>query len=137
MFFWASESNFSGIFKVFTRKRLLYFSQQPKTTEIKKYKANSRLFKIQVFSIEMVNMLNILKLSCRQLTFASDKTFLKNKKRSRTSLATSYSAWLLKKNISLVLFYYLTKFLAGFALWDIGLYVYCNCLLTRLPCYKF
>ena len=38
-----------------------------------------------------------------------------------------------KKNISLVIFYYLTKFhcLFGFTSWDIGQYMYCNCLLTR------
>ena len=33
---------------------------------------------------------NILKLSCRPLAFTSYKTFLKNKKRPRTSLPTSF-----------------------------------------------
>ena len=46
---------------------------------------------------------NILKLSCRQLAFTSYKAFLKNKKRSRTSLPASYSASFLKQNIYLVI----------------------------------
>ena len=38
-----------------------------------------------------------------------------------------------------VIFYYLTKFqcLIVFTSWDIGLYVYCNCFLTRLWCQTF
>ena len=75
-----------------------------------------------------------LKLSCRPLAFTSYKAFVKNKKRSGTSLSASFSAWFLKKNISVVILYYLTKFqcLVVFTSWDIGQYVYCNCLLTRL-----
>ena len=70
-----------------------------------------------------------LKLSCRPLAFTSNKAFLKNKKRSGTSLHASLSAWFWKKNISVVIFYYLTKFqcLVVFASWYIGQYVYCNC----------
>ena len=48
---------------------------------------------------------NILKPSCRPLTFTSYKSFLKNKKKSRTSVAALFSAWLLKKNIYVVIFY--------------------------------
>ena len=55
---------------------------------------------------------NILKWSCTPLTFTSYKAFLKNKKRSRTSLTASFSAWLLKKNIYLVVFYQIS--LCGF-----------------------
>ena len=51
-----------------------------------------------------------LKLRCRPLAFTSYKAFIKNKKRSRTSLPTSFSAWFLKKNVSVVIFYYLTNF---------------------------
>ena len=47
----------------------------------------------------------ILKRSCRPLAFASDKALLKSKKRSGTSIPASFSAWLLKKNIALVIFY--------------------------------
>ena len=67
------------------------------------------------------------------------KTFLKNKKRSGTILPVSFSVWFLKKNISLVIFYYLTKFkcLVVFTSWDIGQYVYRNCLLTSLWRHKF
>ena len=75
-----------------------------------------------------------LKLNCRPFAFTSYKTFLKSKKRSENSLPVSFSAWFLKKNISVVIFYYLTKFqcLVAFTSWDIGQIVYCNCLLTRL-----
>ena len=45
---------------------------------------------------------NILKLSSRPLALTSYKAFLKNKKRSGTSLPTSFSAWFLKNNISLL-----------------------------------
>ena len=78
--------------------------------------------------------IKILKLGCRPLGFTSYNAFLKNKKRSWTSLPASFSTWFLKKNISLVTFYYMTEFhcLLIFTLWDIGQYVYCNCLLTRL-----
>ena len=43
-------------------------------------------------------------------TTTSYKAFLKNKKRSGTSVSASFSAWFLKKNISLVINVYLTKF---------------------------
>ena len=75
-----------------------------------------------------------LKLSCRPLAFTSYQAFLKSKERSGTSFSASFSAWFLKKNISVVIFYYLTKFqcLVAFTFWDIGKYVYSNCLPTRL-----
>ena len=82
-----------------------------------------------------------LKLSCRSLVFTSNKhkAFLKNKKKFGTSLPASFSAWFLKKNISFVMFFYLTKFqcLVVFTSWDIGEYVYCNSLLTRFWRNKF
>ena len=76
--------------------------------------------------------LEILKPSSRPLAFTSYEAFLKNKKRSGTSITASFSAWLLDKNISLIIFYYLTKFhyLVAFTSWDIGQYVYGDCLLT-------
>ena len=40
---------------------------------------------------------NILKLSCRPLTYTSYKAFLKSKKSSRTSLPATFSAWFLNK----------------------------------------
>ena len=45
----------------------------------------------------------------------------------------------LKKSISIMIFYWLTKFhcLVAFTSWDIGQYMYCNCLLTRLWRHKF
>ena len=80
---------------------------------------------------------NILKLSWRPLAFTSYKAFLKNRKRSGISLRTSFSAWFLKKNLSLVIFYELTKFycLVAFTSWDLGQYVYCSCLLTSFWCF--
>ena len=51
-----------------------------------------------------------LKLSCRPFAFTSYKAFLKNNKGSGTSFLASFSARFLKKNISVVIFYYLTPF---------------------------
>ena len=48
---------------------------------------------------------NILKLSCRPLIFSSNKAFLRNKKRSGTSLSASISTWFLNKNIYIFIFY--------------------------------
>ena len=47
----------------------------------------------------------ILKRNWGPLAFTSYKAFLKNKKRSGTSLPTLFSAWFLKKNIYLVIFH--------------------------------
>ena len=82
---------------------------------------------------------NILKLSCRALAFTLIKLFLKTKKRSETILSASFCTWFLKKNIFLVIFHWLAKFLclAAFASWDIEQYIYCNCLLIRLWHHKF
>ena len=49
---------------------------------------------------------NILKLSCRSVSFISYKAFSKNKKKgSGTTLCASFCAWYLKKNISFIIFY--------------------------------
>ena len=83
---------------------------------------------------------NILKLSCRPLAFTSYKVFLKDKeKRSGTNLPASLSAWFLNENISLTIVHQLIKFLCLVSLtWrDLGHYVYCSCLLTRLWHHKF
>ena len=95
---------------------------------------------INSFKFYTVNgYLKILKLSCKPLPVTSYKTFLKNKKRSGTSLLASFSAWILNKSISLVIFYELTKFhcLVSFTSWDVGQCVYCKCLLFRLWRHKF
>ena len=82
---------------------------------------------------------NILKLSCRLLSFTSYKALLKNKKSSGTSLPASFSGWFFKNNISLVIFSYLTKFhcLVLFTSCNIGKYVCCNYLLTSLWLRRF
>ena len=81
----------------------------------------------------------MIKISCRPFAFTSYKAFLKNEKRPGTSLPALFSAWFLKKNMLVVIFYYLTKFqcLFTFSSWDIGQYVYFNYLLTRLWRQKF
>ena len=81
---------------------------------------NSRKF-YTIYFYWMTNG-NIFKLSYRLLAFSWYKAFKKNKKRSVTSFPNSFSAWFLKKNISLVIFYYLSKFyfLVAFTSWDIG-----------------
>ena len=80
-----------------------------------------------------------MKLSSTPIAFISYKAFLQNKKRSGTSLPASFSIWFVKKNLSIVIFYYLTKFhcLVVFTSWDIGQYVQCNCFLIRLWRHKF
>ena len=72
-------------------------------------------------------------------SFASYKAFLKNKISSETNLPASFSAWFLKQNISLVIFYWLIKFyyLVAFISWDIAKYVYCNCLLISCDVINF
>ena len=59
------------------------------------------------------------KLSCKLLAFTSFKVFLRNKKGSEVSPPASFSAWFLKKNIYLVIVYYMTKFygLVAFTSW--------------------
>ena len=67
------------------------------------------------------------------------KFFLRNKKRSGTSLPVYFSGWFLKKSIYLVILYYFTKFhcLVVFISWGIGQYMYRDCLLTKLWCHDF
>ena len=77
----------------------------------------------------------ILKLHCRPLALISYKAFkTKNKKRPGTSFPASS---LLHE--SLIILNWLVKFhyLVAFTCWNIGLYVYCNCLLTKLWRHKF
>ena len=82
---------------------------------------------------------NILKLSCRPLAFTLFKNFFKNKGKSGTSVPVSFSVWLFKKKLLLLHLYCRAKFLClvVFISWDIGQYVYCTCLLTRLWRHEF
>ena len=59
---------------------------------------------------QVENYRSILKLSCRPFAFASYQAFLKNKKKSGTSLPASFSLRFLKKNIFLPIFCLLAKF---------------------------
>ena len=76
----------------------------------------------------------LIKTKLQTSCFYHEKGTKKTKKRSGTILPVSFSVWFLIKNISLVIFYLLTKFycLVVFTSWDIGQYVHCNCFLTRL-----
>ena len=56
---------------------------------------------------------------------------VKTKKKSETSLPASFSAFFLKKNVSLFTIFYLTKF------YFLRYWAYCNCLLTWLWRHKF
>ena len=53
--------------------------------------------------------------------------------------STTFCVWFSKKNIFHVIFYQLTKFhcLIAFTSWNIGQYVYCSCLLTRVWRHNF
>ena len=68
---------------------------------------------------------NILKRSWWPPVFTLYKAFLKNKKRSGTSLSVSICAWFLKKNISHDVFHYLPDFIIWlpFISWDVGQHV--------------
>ena len=79
-----------------------------------------------------------LKLSYRLFAFTSNKSFLKNKRKSGTSLPALFSAWFLKK-IFMLLYSIIWP---NFNVWlpllrEIRQYVYYNCLLTRLRRQKF
>ena len=67
------------------------------------------------------------------------KFFWKTKRGLETILPASFSAEILKKNIPIVTFRYLTNFhcLVAFTSWGIGQYMFRNCLLTRLWRHKF
>ena len=58
-----------------------------------------------VIVYKVVDYQNLLLLSYRPLAFSLHKVFLEKKKKSGTIHPTSFSAWFLKKNISLAIFY--------------------------------
>ena len=72
---------------------------------------------------------NILKLNCWRLAFTLHKTFLKDKKRSGTSLPTTFQHNFWRKKF-ILLYSIKVYFLVAFISWDIGQYVYCNYLLN-------
>ena len=84
---------------------------------------------------QVENYRDILNLSCRPLSFTSNKTFKKNKKRSGTVSLPHFLHGFWRK----IICYYLTKFhcVVVFTSWDIGQYAYCNCLLTSFWRHKF
>ena len=71
----------------------------------------------------------ILKLSCFPLAFTLHKAFLKDKKRSGTILPTTFLHNFWRKTF-ILLYSIKVLFLVAFISWDIGQYVYCNCLLN-------
>ena len=65
--------------------------------------------------IQVGDYQNILKLRYWSLAFTSFKDFLKNKKRSGTSLPASFSSWFLKKNIFTLYSINLSNFIVWFS----------------------
>ena len=63
-----------------------------------------KIYTVCFYSTLSCGYRDILKLSYRSLAFTSCKAFFKNKKRSRTSLPTSFSVWFFKRSY-LVIFY--------------------------------
>ena len=61
------------------------------------------------------------------------------KKGSGNSFSTTFCVSFFQKNAFYVILYWLTKFhcLIAFIFWDVGKYVYCNCLFPRLWRDKF
>ena len=55
------------------------------------------LYSLFLLYVQVEDYQNILKLRYRPLAFTSNKACLKNRKRSGTSLSTSFSVWFLKK----------------------------------------
>ena len=100
---------------------------------------NLKFYTVYFYCIPSWGLSKYIETKLQTTYFCSYKAFLKNKKRSGTSISDSILAWFLKKNIYLVLFYWLIKFncLVAFTPWDIGKYMYCNCLLTRLWRHKY
>ena len=69
-----------------------------------------KLYRVSFYCMPSWGLSKDIEISCKQLAFTLCKAFLKNKKRSGTSRPASFSAWFLKKNISLAIFYQLPKF---------------------------
>ena len=61
---------------------------------------------------------NLLKLTYKSFALTSNKTFLKNKKMSGSSLPASFSALFLKENIYLVVLCYWSNFIVWLPLPD-------------------
>ena len=80
---------------------------------------------------------NILRLSCKPLAFATYEAFLKNKKKSRTSLSAAFSACFLRKMFLLLYSINWPNFIALLSLLETRSVFVCNCLLTRLWRLKF
>ena len=77
---------------------------------------------------------NKLKQMCWTLGFTLCKASLKNKKRPRTSLPNSFSAWFLKKNIYRAVFYQLTKSHCQMSLLLERLCNFCILIIRNLVC---
>ena len=93
---------------------------------------NLKFFQFVFIDCQVEGYRSISNLTCKLHAFSSYEAFLKYKRRSETSFPTTFFVWLVKKNVYLVIFYYLIKFhyLVAFTSWDIVQYVYCNYLLT-------
>ena len=117
----------------------LFFKNSKLSIYLDQYSKVLRFIYFVFIVCKVENNRKWLKLRCRPVAFTSNKAFLKNKMRSGTSLPASFSGRFSKKNIYLVILLYLTKVqcLIAFTSWDIGQYLYCNYLPTRLWRNKF
>ena len=88
---------------------------------------------------QVVGYRNILKLICKLLPFTSYKAFLKNKKRSGTSLSCLILCIIFKEKCFSCYYLLIDHVSLSGCLYfvDIGQYVNCNCLLTRLWRHEF
>ena len=120
---YSAETNLGPFYK--TSKLSLSFDQQSEL--------------LYLLYIQSESCQNISKLRCWPVAFTLFKAFLKIKKRSATNRPASFSALFLKKNISHVIFYQVTKFhyLTVFTSRHNGQYVYCNQFLSILWRHKF
>ena len=88
-----------GVFSGKSRKR---------KSSISGYISHSEFYGLMQFALivfQVEDYRYILKVSCGPLALTSYKDFVKNKKRSGTSLPASFSTWFLEKNIALIIFY--------------------------------
>ena len=93
-----------------------------------------KFYTVFVIVCQVEGYQNILRLNFRPLTFTSYKPFLRNKRRSRSSLRDLFFALFLKKNVIfeekyyLVTLYYLTEFhsLGAFTLGNICIISACQ-----------
>ena len=89
---------------------------------------------ITYFSIVVMVLSRCIEIKLQITRFFVIKSFFKKQRGLELAFPASFSALLLKENIYLTKFCYLTKlnYVVASTSWDIGQYVRCNCLLTKM-----